>query len=976
MLRQKGLAELIRHRRDYNDFATLESVNHPARPLLKFYRERGAPVKFSTKPWSREQIDGALQRGAHRSCFEHLEFLEDEFVDMIQKGQWIVLPASEVTNLTGLRLSPPGVVPQLGRRPRWIVDYTWSRVNADTLPLAPVEAMQFGHALDRILREIMLADPRMGPVKLLKVDLSDGFYRVHLNVDDIAKLGVVFPTRPGEEQLVALPLVLPMGWKNSPPIFSALTETIADLANWRLKHGYPSPPHHLDDEAESIVPEHPLTGLPMIPEESEADESDEKPNEESVITGDLTSQANQSCTQATASTPSNKIPPRTTESNMERPSTNAELRVDRPPKHAGKEPEASVETPDVPSQQSIQPHESPTELRGDGGPTFTIGTPRESKPTTGSASESPTAMRGEQGAPRSTPDAAPRPKPDAAPRPTPDAHQRRASRSKSDAAPGPTKPDAAPRPTPDAHPQQDCPSRSSAEDGAGATKSTSGNNSKCHPSVPVPLERDPSLPSQSRPLSYVDIFVDDFIGLAQDLTNGRRVRRILLHAIDDVIRPLSESDNVHRREPVSLKKLRQGDCSWSTVKQILGWVIDTVSMTIHLPPHRLQRLGELLASIPATQKRTSVKKWHKVLGELRSMSLALPGARHLFSHMQHALSSKLKGRVALNKGVHDALDDFRWILNDIASRPTRIAELVPLLASAEGHHDASGKGAGGIWFPANELNPRQGYSQKPVVWRYEWPKNIVDKLVTDDNPTGTISNSDLELAGGLIHLEALAQTFDVRERTLLSKTDNLNTLFWQRKGSATTEKVPAHLLRLFGIHQRYHRYVSRHDYLPGKSNPLADGLSRDFTLTWDEQMEALAPYLPEPDEYQIWTPSAEFMEAILSALLRKRVPPESLFVEPAQPVPLEQPSSGSPTLTWPSAPYSKPSRTKYEPYKSSDTEFRKETLRASEIPKSLTRLKVTYGSVPRRPRVWGPRSHTQSPQPAASREVKKSVRRR
>ena len=183
------------------------------------------------------------------------------------------------------------------------------------------------------------------------------------------------------------------------------------------------------------------------------------------------------------------------------------------------------------------------------------------------------------------------------------------------------------------------------------------------------------------------------------------------------------------------------------------------------------------------------------------MSLALPGARNLFSHMQHALSSKLKGRVALNKGVHDALDDFRWILTDIASRPTRIAELVPLLASAEGHHDASGKGAGGIWFPANQLNPRQGYSQKPVVWRFEWPRHIIDKLVTSENPSGTISNSDLELAGGLIHLEALAQTFDVRERTLLSKTDNLNTLFWQRKGSATTEKVPSHLLRLFGIHQ-------------------------------------------------------------------------------------------------------------------------------------------------------------------------------
>ena len=51
----------------------------------------------------------------------------------------------------------------------------------------------------------------------MKVDLSDGFYRVNLNIDDIPKLGVAFPTEPGQEPLIALPLVLPMGWKNSPP---------------------------------------------------------------------------------------------------------------------------------------------------------------------------------------------------------------------------------------------------------------------------------------------------------------------------------------------------------------------------------------------------------------------------------------------------------------------------------------------------------------------------------------------------------------------------------------------------------------------------------------------------------------------------------------------------------------------------------------------------------------------------------------
>jgi len=109
-----------------------------------------------------------------------------------------------------------------------------------------MEAMQFGHALDRYLREILLADPELGPVYLLKLDISDGFYRIDLAIDDIPKLGVVFPTRPGEEPLVAFPLVLPMGWKNSPPVFSAATETAADIANENLRNNVPAAHHSLD----------------------------------------------------------------------------------------------------------------------------------------------------------------------------------------------------------------------------------------------------------------------------------------------------------------------------------------------------------------------------------------------------------------------------------------------------------------------------------------------------------------------------------------------------------------------------------------------------------------------------------------------------------------------------------------------------------------------------------------------------------
>ena len=87
-----------------------------------------------------------------------------------------------------------------------------------------------------------------------------------------------------------------------------------------------------------------------------------------------------------------------------------------------------------------------------------------------------------------------------------------------------------------------------------------------------------------------------------------------MDAIDQVFRPLDPLDDSYCTEPISVKKLRKGDCSWDTCKTVLGWVIDTVQMTIELPEHRVQRLGEILVSIPSTQKRIGVKKWHKILG--------------------------------------------------------------------------------------------------------------------------------------------------------------------------------------------------------------------------------------------------------------------------------------------------------------------------------------------------------------------------
>ena len=169
----------------------------------------------------------------------------------IDQGFWIVLPCDQVKHLPGLRLSPMGVVPQCDRRPRVVIDHSWFKVNAATEPFPMPEVMQFGGTLPRILHRLRHANPKFGHTYLLKVDLSDGFYRMHLKAAHAPRLGVSMPTHPNEPQLIAIPLSCTMGWVNSPPTFCAASKTIADLANARM-YWHHVPFHRLASIAEEL----------------------------------------------------------------------------------------------------------------------------------------------------------------------------------------------------------------------------------------------------------------------------------------------------------------------------------------------------------------------------------------------------------------------------------------------------------------------------------------------------------------------------------------------------------------------------------------------------------------------------------------------------------------------------------------------------------------------------------------------------
>lgn len=83
----------MRHRSDLQP--TVGTLPHPAAALLEDLRTQGVSVPLATPPWTMKQKTDAIERGAHRSAFGHQEFVRSEFVDMMKKGYFIVLPASE-----------------------------------------------------------------------------------------------------------------------------------------------------------------------------------------------------------------------------------------------------------------------------------------------------------------------------------------------------------------------------------------------------------------------------------------------------------------------------------------------------------------------------------------------------------------------------------------------------------------------------------------------------------------------------------------------------------------------------------------------------------------------------------------------------------------------------------------------------------------------------------------------------------------
>jgi hypothetical protein len=293
------------------------------------------------------------------------------------------------------------------------------------------------------------------------------------------------------------------------------------------------------------------------------------------------------------------------------------------------------------------------------------------------------------------------------------------------------------------------------------------------------------------PISYTDVYMDDFLDLAQPACS-KTIQRAILHSIDSVFQPNTlPGDAPNRKAVISQSKLDAGDGTWSTQKVVLGWLLNTVDKTLRLPQHKADRLHELRHHF-LPLRRTSRRKWQHLLGELRHLTVAIPGARYLFSILQSILVEQPNSqRLRLKPLVTASLHDWEALAKTLSTTPTPIQSLVPDPPAFLGVVDASGDGIGGAWLPT----PQSPSTARPIIFHVPFPDHIRNRLVSASNPTGTITNSDMELAALITGAAILRDIYPGPHTALTFASDNSSAVTWLVKGSPSSNAARAFLLR-------------------------------------------------------------------------------------------------------------------------------------------------------------------------------------
>jgi len=233
--------------------------------------------------------------------------------------------------------------------------------------------------------------------------------------------------------------------------------------------------------------------------------------------------------------------------------------------------------------------------------------------------------------------------------------------------------------------------------------------------------------------------------------------------------------------------------------------------------HSWLRAGSVNRGIPFGE-------FESVIAKVRHAFTALPGGWGLLS-LCNRLLQKRPPVVYFhrNESLHAAISNCRTILRESTSHPTRCPELVAGWPDFIGVVDASSYGVGSV-------NIGKLSECLPMVFRLQWPPDSTANVISEANPKGTITNSDLELAGLVLLWLMMEHVWGpLAEKRIALFSDNSPTVSWVQRMACCSSLVAEQLIRVLALRfkpQKVCPITTLH--IAGDQNSMTDIPSRSF----------------------------------------------------------------------------------------------------------------------------------------------------
>ena len=330
----------------------------------------------------------------------------------------------------------------------------------------------------------------------------------------------------------------------------------------------------------------------------------------------------------------------------------------------------------------------------------------------------------------------------------------------------------------------------------------------------------------SKEIKYImEVYMDDYItaAIATEQHHLNHLANATMYGIHDVFPP----DINDATDPISEHKLHK-DGAWALVKDILGLTFDGDEKTVWLDDDKRQALLTLLHSwIRASRDANHgipFEEFRSVIYKIRHAFVTIPAGKGLLSPFYRILAKQPKFVfLHRNKHVANALRECKIFLQQSISAPTKCSNLITAWPDYVGIKDASKQGVGGIIIGERKEVP-------PTVFRLRWPEDIRNDIISKTNPNGTITNSDLEMAGLLllwVVMEAVCPSLNGAHVALFS--DNSPTVHWVERLASRHSVIAMQLIRALALRLQLNKTSPLTPlHIAGIQNAMTDIPSRSF----------------------------------------------------------------------------------------------------------------------------------------------------